>query len=84
MISRVDLMPFETAYSIEGGYEEITSLDANQLFFAGKLTNPNAFQCSADCLYLLTCKSFNKKSTEWKRAPHFCPGKKPYKFFSYL
>ncbi|EEV40754.1 hypothetical protein ECBG_03023 [Enterococcus casseliflavus EC20] len=68
-------MPFETAYSIEGSYEEITALDANQLFFDGKLTNPNAFQCSADCLYPLTCKSFNKKSTEWKRAPHFCPGK---------
>lgn len=68
-------MPFETAFSTERSYGDITALDANQLFFDGNLTDPHAFQCSAECSYPLTCKSFNKKSTEWKRAPHFCPGK---------
>lgn len=68
-------MPFETAYSTERSYGDITALDANQHFFDGNLTDPHAFQCSAECSYPLTCKSFNKKSTEWKRAPHFCPGK---------
>ncbi|OTO15345.1 hypothetical protein [Enterococcus sp. 3H8_DIV0648] len=68
-------MSFETAYSTEGIFENINALEANQHFFDGILTDPYAFQCSENCSYPLTCKSFKKKSTEWKKAPHFCPGK---------
>lgn len=73
--NRGDFMPFETAFSTEANFEDITALEANQYFFDGILTDPSAFQCSEDCVYPLTCKSFKKKSTEWKKAPHFCPGK---------
>lgn len=68
-------MPYETAYSTEGNFEDITALEANQYFFDGLLTDSSAFQCSDNCVYPLTCKSFKKKSHEWKKAPHFCPGK---------
>lgn len=68
-------MPFETAFSTEGNFQDITALEANQYFFDGILTDPSAFQCSENCVYPLTCKSFRKKSAEWKKAPHFCPGK---------
>lgn len=66
-------MGYDTAYNTEIQEYDMTALEANQLAHDGLLTDPKAFQCSEICDFPLTCKNFNKKSSEWKKAPSYTP-----------